>query len=377
MKVRNGCGVAVVLCLNASCGELPSDYQGVDGRVGSIESAINETSHDRPVAAATSRTVNGVEQTWLFACDSNNVMKVRVADAGTNVWGSWSTINSSAAFKCAGPPSVGRILESPRDILGVYWRSTNNKLIEAWYRANGTFAVTDVSAEAGFGSISSNPAVAGIDNANNYISVAVREAATDEMYTIDWYQNDYVTRPMLLSGGAVFSQSVTTTVVASYATYTRDYISTQANAGAHFIFARASWADSFTQFAWTASAPASAPLGVVSLGGAAINGSCDTHGCALFRNPTNNNTMWATLQNGGNITNQFQSFNSVALGGSLAQPNHGKASPKAFARASNGELAVVNLWWSTKRARQDRFRAHDLRAPMGANLLRLQRPWHQ
>ena len=122
------------------------------------------------------------------------------------------------------------------------WRSTNNKLIEGWFRPDGTHLVTDLTTYEGYDDISSNPTVAGVNDNNNWISVVVREASTNEMYSIDWYHGAYVRRPLLLSdGGATFAQTFTTTAVASYAAFTRDFVSVQANAGAHFIFARTGW----------------------------------------------------------------------------------------------------------------------------------------
>ena len=335
--------VVALSVLQMGCGAVPGEEQGSEsageGEHGSVQAALNETGYDRQVVAATVRVVNGESQSWLFACASNNYMRMRVKSAG--VWGPWTPIEGAAAFKCAGTPSVGRMLETPRDVLGVYWRSTNNKLIEGWFRPDGTHLVTDLTTYEGYDDISSNPTVAGVNDNNNWISVVVREASTDEMYSIDWYHGAYVRRPLLLSdGGATFAQTFTTTAVASYAAFTRDFVSVQANLGAHFIFARTGWTSNFTLHAWTAAAPVA---GVLSLGGYLISNTCNTYGCALARDATNDNLMWAPLKNGGNLNNLFDTFNSWDMGGSPAQADRGTSS-RTYSRSSKGELVETNNW---------------------------------
>jgi hypothetical protein len=340
MQITGRIVVALGL-LQMGCGAVPGEEHGLEGgegELGSEEAALNETGYDRQVAAATVRVVNGESQLWLFACSSNNYMKMRVQSAG--VWSGWTSLNGSAEFKCAGPPSVGRMLDTPRDLLGVYWRSASNKLIEGWFRPNGTHQVMDVTTYEGYDDISSNPTVAGVNDDNNWISIVVREASTNEMYSIDWYHDAYVRRPLLLAGGQTFSQTFTTTPVASYAAFTRDFVSVQANAGAHFVFARTGWTSHFTQHAWTAAAPVE---GVLSLGGYLISGTCSKFGCALARDATNDNLMWAPLQNGGNLNNLFETFNSWDMGGSPGQADRGKSS-RTYSRASNGELVETNNW---------------------------------
>lgn len=303
-----GLGLALVQVLTA-CGDAgPDELIDSVEQVGEVSQSLNETALDRPLVAATMRYVGGEQQIWVFACDQNNKMR-RLVKAG-GVWANWITVNSS--LSCGSPPSVGlwyRQSNEPTETIGVYWRDLSNQLIEARYNADGTTVTTNLSQATGFGPIVGSPVVVDATNRPGYterFSVAVVKAGgSSELYTLDYYWSEWHTRPVLLTtGGATATVVPDTSIVASHTQGSLDpMLSIQANAGAHFIFKRHFWSNSYTQHAWTASSPTGSPKGAISfLRGA--SGACQSDLCALIRS-TSNRPMLADVIAGGNITNQF------------------------------------------------------------------------
>lgn len=330
--------------------------RGQSEPVGQVSEAIKETDYDTPAAGAVDRidsTQLGTEL-WVFACDAaDNRMKRRTRSVidhdqfGQEIykWSSWHPISTGRT--CASAPTALRFYSDPRDELRVYWRDLSNELIEAQYFPAGGANTTDLSSTLGFGPILGIPTVADVgitQDGDHRVSVAVRKQDTDELYTLDFYKGRWHAHPILLATGATTSgvgNVFSTTYSPGSGGYSRAYIAMQLNLGAHMIYTRSSWSQSYTQFAWLTNRPP----GVVTIGG---HPRYCPDGCALYRDPVTNRPLYAPLTDGGDITALFKPMTApplrgeVTLSGSIltgVQPLN-MAAP-AFARASNGHMASI------------------------------------
>jgi hypothetical protein len=318
-------------CSDAGVRELDSTEatELADGSLGESTQALNESAVDRQQVAAIVRMTPSENQLWVFACDSNNMMRRRVKynnyrDPSTSEWTSWFTVGNGRT--CASPPTLGKwewngYVPGGFEAMGAYWRDLNNHLMEAWYNEDGTSMVTDLSDYLGFGPIQGTPAVANIsntDSAAKRISVAVIKAgAAGELYTLDFYSGSWHVKPILLSNGTIANASPGASFVTQFGGAAgKSLISMQLNFGAHFIYARERWTPSYTQFAWT-TVPDAKPLGVLSFTNtfwsipAWGNFGCLSYTCAVLRDPVTNRPKFALLDVGGNISSSFISFASV------------------------------------------------------------------
>jgi hypothetical protein len=316
MSISKKLGVSAALLQSlAACGAAPDEFVE-DGAspgepVGEVREALNETAVDRPLVAAIRRRFDGSNGIWLFACDTNNRMRRNVGTTGGSWPTGWFTVSNN--WNCASPPSVGKwVNETPTgETIAVYWRSLADKLIEARYRADGSVTLSNLSDSLGFGPIAGSPVVADSTNRTDYsqrFSVAVVKATSRELYTLDYYQGAWhPAKPVLLDTGATATVLAGTSIVALHSTTGIDaHLSIQHNFGAHMIFKRRYWSNSYTQYAYTATGNG-LPKGVVTfMGDGTTPKRCPSALCALIRDPADNRPKLADLVSaGGNLTNRF------------------------------------------------------------------------
>jgi hypothetical protein len=276
------------------------DLSGED-KPGTAAEAINESIMDRPVSAAVDRWVNWEKQTWLFACTSDNVMKRRVRTSAG--WGSWWTVNTS--FPCATTPTVSIWDGGPTETIAVYWRSTSNKLIAAFYGPHGNF-VADLSTWTGFGSIAGRPLVVSsinLSGAAERTSVAVQKP-NREVYTFDYYQGAWQVRPVKRSSGATALAYSNSSSFTSYnaMTLAGSYLSFHTDSSYHRVFTRSSWHNSYTEHAYV-DVSASYMEGVLGFSNSPT--ACPQGPCLMMNAGVNYVSHHTGLATGGNLTRNW------------------------------------------------------------------------
>src|SRR5262245_18962802 len=117
--------VAVALCfMLAACGSAEEPGLGI-AELEHLEEGI-ETSYDRPPAAAAIEVTTGSEtRLWVFACDTNHILKLRIKTP--QGWGTWQTAFSLGFSPCTGTPAIGYYggTLQPSDRIVVYYNSVN------------------------------------------------------------------------------------------------------------------------------------------------------------------------------------------------------------------------------------------------------------
>jgi hypothetical protein len=184
-RAFGACVAAAALgCTMQTSGDVDdSNFAPDESNLGELRQAI-EQSYDRPAAAAVGVGVNGgfIREMWVFVCDSNNVLKRRRKASWTSSWENWET---AASTPCSGVPTAGAGQATPKDDVEVFFRSTTGKLIELYYRPNGTTLEFDLSAELGLGDINGNPVIADM-GVNGHIAVAYRKNPSNYLMTLTW-----------------------------------------------------------------------------------------------------------------------------------------------------------------------------------------------
>ena len=235
------------LCI-AGCG-------GPDGQMtdGAETASVAKTEQDiylevwsRPAGALVPRRVTGQLQLGVFACGTDHAMRRRIVDPpGTTPQPrSWNIVANS--FPCDGPPSIGKWRGgTPHDTLGVYYRSTDNRLIEAWYSSDGSTQASDLTSHLDFPNITGNPTVVDAvdrEGMSQRISVAVRRASDNEIFTFDYYQGSWKVRDTGRTGTG-------NTLGVSYGQYGKSYFSIQTAPTSYYVFARKSWLSPYALWA--------------------------------------------------------------------------------------------------------------------------------
>jgi hypothetical protein len=340
--------------LTAACGGEPEGIEsneGGDEALGQVSQAVNQTAFDTQVAATISRRNGSPWEYWVFACDANFKMRRRVSDDNGTWLSHW--IGVAGGYDCATPPSVGKFAGTgPKEALGAYWRDLSNHLIEAWYKPDGTSMVTDLSDYLEIGPIAGTPVVADAINqtgATERISVAVRTAGLNQLHTLDFYWGEWHTAPILMSNGAIATAIGNTMPVLQRTTERGSFIAAQTSATTHTIFSRKYWSQSYKEYAKITNSPPGL-VTFLAMDSANAPADCSTKwGCATYRGPLGL-ILVASLQTGGDITNNFVAvpeplFGGTRLGGSLWS-TVGANLDSAYARTSEGKLGrIIDETW--------------------------------
>jgi hypothetical protein len=322
-----GVGSAVLLAaslgLAPGCGGVPveealgSAEPAVETEaMGSVTQALNETRYDHRVAAAVSVVSFDVEELWVFACDSTNRLMRRVKWnhrlQPANPWSPWQKVSNRS---CASTPTVGKIAgTTPNEVVYLFWRDSSDQLQMIRFREDGSAYHSNLSSALQFGAIASTPIVAHTKGFGDVeVSVVVKQAATNELWSVDLFDDEWHLQPVL-SGGLPAS-SFTSTMDTFYlgntlGSWPSNVLTVQENLGAHFIYTRQSNHTNFNLHAFTASAPANGPVGLLTIGGEplSVGNPCESSGCVLYRSPIDNQLVYASLANSGNVTSLFKSF---------------------------------------------------------------------
>jgi hypothetical protein len=201
--------------LVACGGEVDSDAAAPPEAFASVQQAV-ETNYDAPATA--SLEVLSPETwavAWVFACDSNHRLQLR-RNIATNGWGSWEVLDTS----CEGVPSVAKWRVGPAgaggyDSVAVYGRYSDGHLWELWWpdatNLPGTRQWADISAVTGFGNIAGSPVVAETNSADGFVSVAVRKASNNELFTMDFVAGAWSFRKVISAGTTAIRTSNTVT----------------------------------------------------------------------------------------------------------------------------------------------------------------------
>ena len=215
MAFRGVVWAGVVLVVSA-CSDVTTDasYEEVDS-----ESQAVESGFDRPAAAALVVRGNGSNEPWVFACDSSNRLQRNIRHG--LMWSGWEPIDTT----CVSVPSVAKWYNptTDTDAVAVYARHNDNKLWEIyWPDATNdpdTAYWWNLSNETGFGTITGDVVVAETQDQNGFVSIAVKKASNNELWTFD-YLNGWSTRPVLAASGATI---VTTNTVSARASITKQW----------------------------------------------------------------------------------------------------------------------------------------------------------
>lgn len=250
-----------------------------------MASASTETAYDRPVAAAVVRTVGSSLQIWVFACGADNVMRSKTR-TWLGSWGGWTTVTTTP---CASAPSVALLSGGETEQIGVYFRSTTNRLIEAWYPADGSSPqISDLSNQGGLGNISGTPAVADSDPAGK-VAVIVKRAGTNKIYSLDLYSNAWHLHPVMLYSSPESSQAVSvgSVFVVSYNVFDKPYFSARTEEDYQSVFSRTAWTQNYTlkvEVSITQDGLLTFGTGAATGQQGGIGGTnlCTTHGCAIY-----------------------------------------------------------------------------------------------
>jgi hypothetical protein len=238
---------AVLGCTAETSGEIAEDTFAPNG-VASDDSNLGEVSQtleqfvDRPAVAAVgvgATESNNIVQMWVFACKSNNTLWRRVKPSWTSSWDPWTQVSSTP---CSGVPTAGAWDTSLYDTVEVFYRSTEGKLIEIYYRADGTVAEVDLSARLGLGTINGNPVIADMGGgANPALAVAVRDAS-NRLKTLSWRGSTgwVIQSAVNAAGSQIHADGLLTAIYTPQLTY----LSSSLN-GTYRVLSRTKWADPY------------------------------------------------------------------------------------------------------------------------------------
>lgn len=290
----------------------PASLEDLGGRdasseesIGSISSPLVAGGRRMAPAAAVTRgvrtSINGIplvrKELYVFICDDHQ-LKVRWKGIGGWNVGGWQAI--APDYPCDSAPTVGVIRNdevNKRDILGVYWRS-DRSLIEAWYRKDGTMAVTDLLEydSANVPAIEGRPTVTDTSDPTR-IQVVVR-GYRDQVWTVKWTGSAYDSQPVLRADGSIFTTDQPLFDAVYNADNGREYL-VGSKGNDEFIFSRgsASWHLSYTEYAKLPGLTE----GRLTIGGRSLHGGppCAS-GYALLSTFT---ILASCLDSGGTLTN--------------------------------------------------------------------------
>ena len=209
----------------------------------------------------------------MFACGNDHVMRKAISN-GTLISG-WASVPSAPA--CATQPSA-LVLPggTPRDMIGIFYRSTSNRLIELWYSTTDVLSIADLSNSAGLGTIKGMPIAVDRDAGSPYKVAIVTIQTSGKIVSMDLYSNAWHRRSVLGFDGLPAS-AYGLMAVASYGQFARPMVMLQVQADRYYIFDRSSWTQSYTAiFNHRITRPGTPTFG-------APHPSCAVTGCALYK----------------------------------------------------------------------------------------------
>jgi hypothetical protein len=306
--------------------EMPGGTEASEENVGSVAAPLNPSALDIAPAAAALRgvryTVNGVakfrKDLYVFICDNH---QLKLITKGSDGWSLFSWQPVAPDYPCDSAPTVGIIHNNEAnksDILAVYWRS-DEKLMEAWYKKDGTRVVTDLKDydPGHVPAIEGAPMVSDTSDPTK-VQVVVKRSANDQVWTIAWTGSAYASLPVKRADGTI----ATTTGDDFYTTYNagygREYISVEDGAK-HVIYTRpsASWGTSYTAWATVTSTV----NGLLSIGGTSTTQGVACQSGFAIRVGEVGLPLASCLDAGGTLTSWWQ----VGIGGAdntiYAAPN--------------------------------------------------------
>jgi hypothetical protein len=224
------------------------DVPSGESNLGKVSQALNEFL-ERPAVAAVGVGVNGGvgREMWVFACASDHILYRRVKPSSTSNWQTnWT---QAAATPCAGVPTAGAGSALPQDDVEVFYRSTTGKLIELYYRPNGTSVETDLSAELGLGTLLGNPVIAKLST-SGAVAVAYRNLL-NQLKTVSWTPaGGWSFQPVMDSGAAAFADGTITAMYTPRLTYLA-----ASSGGLRRVFSRNNWEVPYARINTSISAP--------------------------------------------------------------------------------------------------------------------------
>lgn len=244
-------------------------------------------------AGLVQRTVNGAQMVWMFACGLDHVMRTAtITDAG---FSNWTTVGGAPS--CATQPSVLKEPGgTPREVIGVYYRSTTNRLVELWYPSNGLLEISDLSKQAGLGTIDGFPLVGDRgNNSDQRVAILTVQHSTQRIVSLDLYSNSWHLHPVLMAdGSAAITPYPEPQFVASYEQYNRPMMITTGTDGAYSVFARTAWTQSYRQDS-EVGYPTDIGSGARVPTFGAPDSACNTAGCVLHVDLDTYALMWHSL----------------------------------------------------------------------------------
>jgi len=186
--------VGIVLVVSG-CSDASSDASYED--VSSERQAV-ESSYDRPVAAALVVNGGAGNKGWVFACDSSNRLQRNIRTGTT--WAGWEVFDTA----CVSVPSAAKWFNGTIDSVAVYARYSDGHLWQLYWpdatNDPGTAYWADLSALVGFSAITGDVVVADTNDSDGFVSVAVKKASNNELWTFDYFNGSWSTRKVLSSG---------------------------------------------------------------------------------------------------------------------------------------------------------------------------------
>lgn len=209
------------------------------------QSSALDASYDRPAAAAVGVLLNGgtIREMWVFVCNSDNVLRRKRKASWSSSYGSWETVTTTP---CSGVPTAGAGQATPKDDVEVFFRSTSGKLIEIYYKSNGTIVERDLSTQLGLGNINGNPVITNMSTFGHY-SVAYRKNPSNWLMTLTYIPG---TKPT--SGWHVQTTAADNGVGKGHGQLTAFYTPSQTYLAAGYydrwrVYTRSSYTEAYTQ----------------------------------------------------------------------------------------------------------------------------------
>jgi hypothetical protein len=174
--------------------------------------------------------------------------------------------------------------------------------------------------------------------------------ANYELWTADYAGEAWNLFPVLRADGSTahgYGRAFTAFGPPSYS-YDRTFISAYAGNNEHVIYARRYWTHSYVEYARTNTAQVKGQLSIAHYNLYDGDPTCYPRGCAMYRDATTNNLMYAPLATGGNITSKFKRWEDkhpdaaqepghfARMGGSLAVSPDRNWFIHGFARSEDG-----------------------------------------
>jgi hypothetical protein len=233
---------AVLGCAAETSGDItedlfsPGDVASDASNLGEVRQSL-EQFVDRPAVAAVgvgTTESNNIQQMWVFACKSNNTLWRRVKPSWSSDWEAWTQVSSTP---CSGVPTAGAWDATTTDPVEVFFRSTEGKLIELYFRSNGTVAEVDLSAHLGLGTINGNPVIADMGGSPSRVAVAYRDAS-NRLRTLSWQSaTDWVIQSAVNADGwQIYADGLLTAIY----TPGQTYLSSSLN-GTYRVLSRTKW----------------------------------------------------------------------------------------------------------------------------------------